>query len=64
MNVINRCRTWHSITVAIQRRINVNQHFHSFWGAWHTIAGYEAVLMIRKGQACWSAVGDESWSAP
>jgi hypothetical protein len=26
-------------------------------GAWRTIAGYEAVHMIRKGQACWSAVG-------
>jgi hypothetical protein len=24
---------------------------------WRTIAGYEAVHMIRKGQACWSAVG-------
>jgi hypothetical protein len=27
-----------------------------FGGAWRTIAGYEAVHMIRKGQACWSAV--------
>jgi hypothetical protein len=25
--------------------------------AWRTIAGYEAIHMIRKGQACWSAVG-------
>ena len=24
--------------------------------AWRTIAGYEAIHMIRKGQACWSAV--------
>jgi hypothetical protein len=26
-------------------------------GAWRTIAGYEAIHMIRKGQACWSAAG-------
>jgi len=37
---------------AIKRRINASQHFRSFWGAWRTIAGYEAVHMIRKGQAC------------
>ena len=42
---------------AIKRRINASQHFRSFWGAWRTIAGYEAVHMIRKGQACWSAAG-------
>ena len=41
---------------AIKRRVNASQHFRSFWGAWRTIAGYEAVHMIRKGQACWSAV--------
>jgi hypothetical protein len=29
--------------------------FRSFWGAWRTIAGYEAIHMIRKGQARWSA---------
>jgi hypothetical protein len=34
-----------------------SQHFRSFWGAWRTIAGYEAIHMIRKGQACWRAVG-------
>jgi len=42
---------------AIKRRIRASQHFRSFWGAWRTIAGYEAIHMIRKGQACWSAVG-------
>jgi len=42
---------------AIKRRVNASQHFRSFWGAWRTIAGYEAIHMIRKGQACWSAVG-------
>src|SRR5215831_10181964 len=30
-------------------------HFRSFWGAWRTIAGYEAIHMIRKGQASGSA---------
>jgi hypothetical protein len=27
----------------------------SFWAAWRTIAGYEAIHMIRKGQARWGA---------
>ena len=39
----------------IKRRVRPSQHFRSFWGAWRTIAGYEAIHMIRKGQACWSA---------
>src|ERR1700745_1323923 len=39
---------------AIKRRINASQHFRSFWGAWRTIAGYEAIHMIRKSQACGS----------
>src|ERR1700746_3754400 len=42
---------------AIKRRVRASQHFRSFWGAWRTIAGYEAIHMIRKGQACWSATG-------
>jgi transposase, IS6 family len=42
---------------AIKRRVNASRQFRSFWGAWHTIAGYEAIQMIRKGQACWSAGG-------
>src|ERR1700726_696961 len=42
---------------AIKRRGRASQHFRSFWGAWRTIAGYEAVHMIRKGQASWSAAG-------
>src|ERR1700682_646970 len=41
----------------IKRRVRASQHFRSFWGAWHTIAGYEAIHMIRKGQAGWSAAG-------
>ena len=40
-----------------KRRVRASQHFRSFWGAWRTIAGYEAMHMIRKGQACWSAAG-------
>ena len=40
---------------AIKRRVRANQHFRSFWGAWRTIAGYEAIHKIRKGQACWGA---------
>jgi hypothetical protein len=28
-------------------------------GAWRTIAGYEAIHMIRKGQACECATGAE-----
>jgi transposase, IS6 family len=35
---------------AIKRRVKASQGFRSFWGAWRTIAGYEAVNMIRKGQ--------------
>jgi transposase-like protein len=42
---------------AIKRRINASQHFRSFWCAWRTIAGYEAIHMIRKGQAYGSATG-------
>ena len=42
---------------AIKRRVRASQHFRSFWGAWRTIAGYEAIHMIRKGQAWWSAAG-------
>ena len=36
---------------AIKRRLRASQHFRSFWGAWRTIAGYESIHMIRKGQA-------------
>jgi hypothetical protein len=37
--------------------VRVSQGFRSFWGAWRTIAGYETIHMIRKGQACESAPG-------
>jgi transposase-like protein len=49
--------SWNKDHRAIKRRINASQHFRSFWGAWRTIAGYEAIHMIRKDQACWSAAG-------
>jgi hypothetical protein len=39
---------------------NASQHFRSVWGAWRTIAGYEAIHMIRKGQECESAMGTGS----
>ena len=42
---------------AIKRRVRASQHFRSFWGARRTIAGYEAIHMIRKGQAYGSAEG-------
>jgi IS6 family transposase len=35
---------------AIKRRIRASQHFRSFWGAWRTIVGYEAIHMIRKAE--------------
>jgi len=41
----------------IKRRVRASQGFRSFWGAWRTIAGYETIHMIRKGQACESAAG-------
>jgi len=42
---------------AIKRWVRASQHFRSFWGASRTIAGYEAIHIMRKGQACWSAAG-------
>ena len=42
---------------AIKRRVRASQHFRSFWGAWRTIAAYEAIHMIRKSQAYGSAAG-------
>jgi transposase-like protein len=42
----------------IQRRLRPRlkaTNVRSLWDAWRTIAGYEAIHMIRKGQARWSA---------
>ena len=42
----------------IQRRLDAKQHFRSFAGAQHTVAGYEAMHMLRKGQVAGCARGD------
>jgi transposase, IS6 family len=36
---------------AIKKRVNAKQHFRRFSSARRTIEGYEAMHMIRKGQA-------------
>ena len=41
---------------AIKRRVNAKQGFREFQAARRTIQGYEAMNMIRKGQARWVAV--------
>src|SRR6202045_2774166 len=42
---------------AIKQRVNASQGFRSFWAAWRTLAGYEVIHMIRKGQPYGSAAG-------
>jgi hypothetical protein len=37
--------------------VRASQHFRSFWGAWRPIVGYEAIHLLRKGQASCSAAG-------
>jgi transposase, IS6 family len=43
---------------AIKRRVNAKQGFREFQAVRRTIQGYEAVHMIRKGQARWVAGND------
>ena len=43
---------------ALKRRINAKQGFRSTAGARQTIAGYEVMHMIRKGQVRWLLRGD------
>jgi IS6 family transposase len=43
---------------AIKRRVKAKQGFREFQAARRTIAGYEAMLMIRKGQARWVSDAD------
>jgi IS6 family transposase len=43
---------------AIKRRVKAKQSFREFRAAGRTIAGYEAVHMIRKGQAQWVSEND------
>jgi transposase-like protein len=38
---------------AIKRRVKAKQGFRAFQAARRTIAGYEAIHMMRKGQARW-----------
>jgi hypothetical protein len=40
-------------SIALLNELTAND----IWGAWRTIAGYEAIHMIRESQACWSAAG-------
>jgi transposase, IS6 family len=43
---------------AIKRRVQAKQGFRTFHAARRTIAGYEALHMIRKGQARWVSDAD------
>jgi IS6 family transposase len=43
---------------AIKRRVKAKQSFREFRAARQTIAGYEAIHMIRKGQARWVSDDD------
>ena len=43
---------------AIKRRVQAKQGFREFRAACRTIAGYEALHMIRKGQARWVSGAD------
>jgi transposase, IS6 family len=43
---------------AIKRRVQAKQSFREFRAAQRTIAGYEALHMIRKGQARWVSGAD------
>jgi IS6 family transposase len=43
---------------AIERRVKAKQGFRAFQAARQTIAGYEAIHMIRKGQARWVKADD------
>ena len=43
---------------AIKRRVKAKQNFREFRAARRTIAGYEAIHMIRKGQARWVSGND------
>ena len=44
---------------AIKRRVNAKQGFRDFESARRTIRGYEAMHMIRKGQARWVSGSDD-----
>jgi hypothetical protein len=46
-----------SHTLEIPRRAIASKQIEQLGSAWRTIAGYEAIHMIRKGQAYGSAAG-------
>ena len=43
---------------AIKRRVNAKQRFREYQAAPRTIPGYQAMHMIRKGQARWVSSSD------
>lgn len=45
---------------ALKRRLKAKQGFRKFHAARRTLEGYEAMQMIRKGQARWISVSDVS----
>src|SRR6202007_621409 len=47
---------------AIKRRVNASQHFRSFWAAWRTIAGYEAIHMDPQRPSVLECSGDKGRS--
>src|SRR6202158_2223453 len=49
---------------AIKRRVSASQHFRSFWGAWRTIAGYEAIHNDPQRPGVLQCGGCEGRSAP
>ena len=50
LDCIRRKVTRGGETIAIKRRVKASQGVRSFWAARRTIAGYEAVNIVRKGQ--------------
>lgn len=48
---------------AVKRRLKASGGFRAFRSAWRTIRGYEAVHMIRKGQARWVGRADAARQA-
>jgi transposase, IS6 family len=49
---------WNKTIVFVKKRIAASLWFRSIEGALRTIAGYEAMHMIRKGQVRWLARND------
>jgi hypothetical protein len=48
----------YTVTRFVKKRVVASQWFRSVEGALNTIAGYEAMDIIRKGQIRWLAKGD------